>query len=144
VIASDPLAKVSDAYPGAIGAGAPFAEQRQIDPAWSAVRERSGPNAITAAHDMSQATALDELANEALRLLRRPSEVTPSRMLEKLSPREQDVFTLLTQYLTDREIAERLFLSHRTVERHVGSILEKLSVKNGREAAALGTHRSAA
>lgn len=138
------LLTATAAYRASIGAVAPFAEQKQIDLAWAAVRERLDHAAITEAQRMGQALSLDDLAIEALRLLERPVEVTPSRMLEKLSAREQEVFSLLTQYLTDREIGERLFLSHRTVERHVGSILEKLGVKNRREAAALGAQRSAA
>jgi DNA-binding CsgD family transcriptional regulator len=46
------------------------------------------------------------------------------------------VLTLLGDHLTDREIAERLFLSPRTVERHVGAILAKLEAPNRRQAAA--------
>jgi predicted ATPase/DNA-binding CsgD family transcriptional regulator len=54
-----------------------------------------------------------------------------------LSPREQDVLVLLCQRLTDAEIAEHLFLSKRTVEHHVSSMLDKLGVANRRQAAAL-------
>ena len=53
-----------------------------------------------------------------------------------LSPRERDVLVLLCQRLSDPQIAERLFLSPRTVESHVSSILGKLGVTNRRDAAA--------
>jgi DNA-binding NarL/FixJ family response regulator len=52
-----------------------------------------------------------------------------------LTPRQQEILTLLCQRLTDREIADRLFLSSRTVEGHVTQILGKFGVDNRREAA---------
>lgn len=85
--------------------------------------------------------SLDEATLAALRLLKRSPDDVPVSVLEKPSVRERDVFVLLAEYKTDREIAEHLFLSHRTVERHVGSILAKLDVKNRRQAAALGAPR---
>jgi DNA-binding CsgD family transcriptional regulator len=39
--------------------------------------------------------------------------------------------------MTDREIADALFISHRTVNAHVASILAKLNVSSRREAAAV-------
>lgn len=71
---------------------------------------------------------------------RAPDDV-PVSVLEKRPARERDVFVLLAEYKTDRELAEHPFLSHRTVEHHVGSILAKLDVKNRREAAAPGASR---
>jgi non-specific serine/threonine protein kinase len=53
-----------------------------------------------------------------------------------LTPREQDVLRLVAQARTDREIAAALFLSPRTVNAHVASILGKLGVSTRREAAA--------
>jgi DNA-binding CsgD family transcriptional regulator len=47
------------------------------------------------------------------------------------------VLRLLAQRLTDQEIAERLFLSVRTVENHVSHVFNKLGVNSRREAAAL-------
>jgi DNA-binding NarL/FixJ family response regulator len=55
--------------------------------------------------------------------------------LEGLSPRENDVLRMLAEGLTDREIAEALIISPRTVETHVSNILHKLAVRNRAEAA---------
>ncbi len=52
-----------------------------------------------------------------------------------LSAREDEVLRLLGEGLTDREIADRLVISPRTVETHVGSILRKLGVRNRAAAA---------
>ena len=49
--------------------------------------------------------------------------------------REAEVLRLLADGYTDREIAEALTLSPRTVETHVSSLLRKLGVANRREAA---------
>ena len=52
-----------------------------------------------------------------------------------LSPRETEVLGVLTEGRTNREIAERLFISERTVAVHVGKILAKLGVAGRVEAA---------
>jgi non-specific serine/threonine protein kinase len=43
-----------------------------------------------------------------------------------ITPREREVLALLVEGRSDREIAGELFISHRTVMRHVSSILDKL------------------
>ena len=52
-----------------------------------------------------------------------------------LSDREQEVLTLLERALPDRQIADALSISVKTVEKHVGSILRKTGTHNRTEAA---------
>ncbi len=47
-----------------------------------------------------------------------------------LSPRESAVFGLLGQGFNNRDIAQELTLSERTVKRHVSALLDKLKVES--------------
>jgi DNA-binding NarL/FixJ family response regulator len=57
----------------------------------------------------------------------------------RLSTRERHVLSLLAQRYTAPEIADQLFLSVRTVERHVSNIYNKLGVNSRRAAVAAAT-----
>jgi DNA-binding CsgD family transcriptional regulator len=54
-----------------------------------------------------------------------------------LSPREREVLALLCRRLTNREIADALYVGPRTVQTHVANVLGKLGAANRREAAAV-------
>jgi len=58
-----------------------------------------------------------------------------------LTPREMDVLYLLVEGHSDRQIGERLYISHRTVMRHVESILGKLQVETRTAAATLAVRQ---
>ena len=49
--------------------------------------------------------------------------------LDTLTPRERDVLALMAQGRTNAGIAERLFLSERTVETHIASLLAKIGIE---------------
>ncbi len=56
-------------------------------------------------------------------------------VLRQLTPRENEVLSLLADGMTDREISVALVISRRTVESHVRNILDKLGVESRLQAA---------
>lgn len=61
----------------------------------------------------------------------------PEQLPEPLTQREQEVLTLIAQGLPNKEIAERLVITERTVKFHASAILGKLGATNRTEAVAL-------
>ena len=67
---------------------------------------------------------------------RRP-QITPApneALTAGLSNRELDVLMLLQERLTNKEIAQRLFISSETVKTHISKIYRKLNVNTRRQA----------
>jgi predicted ATPase/DNA-binding CsgD family transcriptional regulator len=60
-----------------------------------------------------------------------------------VTAREADVLAALAEHLTNAEIGARLFISVRTVESHVSSLLRKLQVEDRRALAAVASLRAA-
>lgn len=56
-------------------------------------------------------------------------------LIEPLSEREQEILRLLGQGLTNRQIADRLYLAEGTVKNYVSGILQKLGVQDRTQAA---------
>jgi DNA-binding CsgD family transcriptional regulator len=59
-----------------------------------------------------------------------------------LTNRQMEVWALLTEALTNAEIAERLHISPKTVDHHVSAVLGKLQVSSREEAAVLARQSS--
>ena len=89
---------------------------------------------LGAARDADGAAAL-------LRSLGAPGRTGPRRRAG-LTKREVEVLGLLGHGLSNPEIADRLYISAKTVEHHVGRVLSKLGLRNRAEAAAYSTRRA--
>ena len=51
-----------------------------------------------------------------------------------LTKREKEVFEILVQDKTTKEIAEQLFISEKTVRNHISNVIQKLGVKGRAQA----------
>ncbi|WP_198035231.1 helix-turn-helix transcriptional regulator [Streptacidiphilus rugosus] len=92
-------------------------------------RDRGGQRAAAAAD--VRAAALAARCEGAL-----PPELLDWHTTSPLSAREREVSLLVAEGLSSRQIAERLFLSVRTVDNHLQNIYAKLGVANRGELAA--------
>jgi DNA-binding NarL/FixJ family response regulator len=85
---------------------------------------------------VSKDWSADEVAT-AVRMVGRGQTVFAPRAEQPstpLSEREREVLSLIASGATNREIAERLFLSPHTVKEHTSSLYKKLKVRNRAEA----------
>ena len=117
----------------------------------------AGPSAAAvdsaAARFMMFATACQAGLAKALVAKANPGDLPPARALvtridsaaradNPLSPRETEVASLIARAMTNRQIADQLVLSERTVETHVRSILAKLGYTTRTEIATWSLRRA--
>jgi predicted ATPase/DNA-binding CsgD family transcriptional regulator/TolA-binding protein len=115
-----------------------IAELRRVYPA-SEFQEswETGHRAPLASLLEEVATDTETLINEATRVASQPGAPVKSAAMDAgLTRRETDVLRLVVDGLSDREIGEALFISHRTAMTHVANILGKLGLESRTAAAA--------
>jgi DNA-binding NarL/FixJ family response regulator len=94
-----------------------------------------------AAFDEAGAAGMADRAAALLRALGGPARTGP-KAFGLLSRREREVLELLAEAKTNAEIGDRLFISAKTVEHHVGQVLAKLGARSRAEAAAHAARRA--
>lgn len=91
--------------------------------------------AVAAASFSGRVWSMEEALREAMVIVSTaPGPGDSSDPLRALSAREHEVFALLAQGWTDRQISDALFISRRTASKHVSAILVKLGAANRTEA----------
>jgi DNA-binding NarL/FixJ family response regulator len=116
--------------------------------AWEGIRQlgvfdsavcayRGWPTILRFLVDAPDFLAVVAQANDAATAARQGIKLSGAPPPELLSPREREVHDLLSRGLTNREIAQKLFISEVTVKVHVRHILEKLGVRRRTQAATL-------
>lgn len=114
-----------EAMVGAIMAGASGYLLKQV----------RGQDVVHAVREVAAGRSLLDPVTTArlLETMRHPAEPD---LLGELTERERGVLELIGQGLSNREIAERLFLAEKTVKNHVTSLLAKLGMQRRTQAAA--------
>jgi DNA-binding CsgD family transcriptional regulator len=111
-----------------------------------ALIDTGDPAPVRAGLDLLDRLGADAVAAKVrLELRNRGVTAVPSRRRNTtlgnpagLTAREIEVLRLLKSGLTNAELGERLYISHKTVDHHVSAIISKLHVRNRREAVRVG------
>jgi len=93
-----------------------------------------------AARILDRFSSMISQSDSLLETASRPNKSIDS-VWSKLTPREMEVMQLMGQGARNKEIAEQLVITERTVKIHVGNILNKLSAGNRTEAVAIAMKR---
>ena len=120
------------------GISLPPAERPRLERAIAPAPAQLPEPSFAAAWSAGRALAVDRAIAEALTVADEVASARPSDPITRhgLTPREFEVLHLVAEGRSNREIAEVLFLSERTVENHVRHILTKLDVPSRVSAAA--------
>ena len=120
-------------------------EARLADLDRQRLRAAMGAEAFEAEYAGGRTLDMAHVADDALQrmhaermgaLVNKPDVARSGEAVSVLTPRELDVLKLVTQGLSNTDIAQRLFLSEHTVHRHLANILRKLGLSSRAAAAA--------
>ncbi|PXY34905.1 response regulator [Prauserella endophytica] len=98
------------------------------------LKQVRGQDVVNAVREVAAGRSLLDPVTTA-RLLDKMRHPEPDRLAE-LSERERSVLELIGHGMSNREIAERLFLAEKTVKNYVTSLLAKLGMQRRTQAAA--------
>jgi DNA-binding CsgD family transcriptional regulator len=102
-------------------------------------RKADARSELHTAYDQFTSIGMEAFAERARRELAATGETLRKRAVEtrdELTPQEQQIARFARDGMSNSEIGARLFLSHRTVEWHLGKVFTKLGISSRRELAA--------
>ncbi|HEY1830651.1 MAG TPA: LuxR C-terminal-related transcriptional regulator [Acidimicrobiales bacterium] len=111
-----------------------------IDELRCAISFQLGPMDFASARAEGEATPLKEAISWARRA--RGSRKRPSSGWESLTPTELQIVELVSEGLTNPQVAERMFISPGTVKAHLGHIFKKLDIRSRSELVAFAFRRT--
>ena len=100
-------------------------------PAPGRVRRLPARDQLRAARDTFDQLGNQPFSERARDELRATGEASPQRQnvaLDELTPQEVRIARLVAEGLSNKQIGERMFLSHRTIASHLYQIFPKLGV----------------
>ncbi|AVM00424.1 DNA-binding response regulator [Gordonia iterans] len=99
-----------------------------------------GQNLIAAVRTIGQGgSLLDDRSTAALLAKLRDGKTEKKDPLAELTGQEREVFHLIGEGLTNRQIAERMFLAEKTIKNYVSHILAKLDMQRRTQVAVMAT-----
>ncbi|WP_229075036.1 AAA family ATPase [Actinoplanes sp. DH11] len=134
VTSDDATLNAAETLSGELGRWPVYRARLQLHLARQLRRQRQtqdARNLLRMARDTFDTLGAEPWANMARAELRAAGEQSRQRVSsarERLSPQELQIAGLAATGLTNREIAERLFLSHRTVSSHLYRVYPKLGI----------------
>ena len=107
------------------------------------LKNARGSELIDAVHRVYDGESVlhPSIARKVLRRFSREPEPQPNPTDDLLTERELDVLRLAAKGLSNRQIADQLVLSPRTVQSHMGNLFGKLGVGSRTEAVMVGLRR---
>jgi two-component system response regulator DevR len=102
-----------------------------------ALKQIRGNDIITAIRTVASGRSMLDPATtkRALERLRKGSD--DDRLLDQLTDQERRIFELIGEGMSNRQIAEKMYLAEKTVKNYVSNLLAKLGMSRRTEAAAM-------
>ncbi|MEU0508696.1 response regulator transcription factor [Amycolatopsis sp. NPDC006125] len=103
------------------------------------IKDIQGLQLISAVRDVGSGRSLLDTRAAATLMAKLRADAVETGPLVALSDRERTLLGLIGEGLTNRQIAERMFLAEKTVKNYVSRLLTKLGLERRTQAAVLAT-----